>query len=385
MNDGQPQHDADLIILGGGCAGLSLATRLARQSPTVRTLVLEPRTRYTEDRTWCGWRLYPHPFADCVSAEWDRWRIRTPLGNIDRGSKEYPYEMIDSGRFYQTSADILATSTNVTLMQGTAAANLHETADHVDIVTEEGRTLSAPYVIDTRPRAISLSHPWLWQNFVGYVIDVKNASTDTFPDMPTLMDFQAAGDCVAQFMYIVPAGDHRFLCEWTQFAREPGRLAEIEAKLNLWLETCAPGFRCERRESGSLPMALAPPAASTRVVPAGTRGGSMRASTGYAFHAIQRWADECASSIAATAIPTAPRRSSLLDAMDILFLRVLQQKSTSAEKIFSALFRGAPPDSLVRFLAGQPTAADLWPVVRGLPWSRFIGALPGGAVTWLAS
>ena len=46
----------DLVILGGGCAGLSLAMRLAKlgeQCP--QTIIVEPRERYVNDRTWGFW------------------------------------------------------------------------------------------------------------------------------------------------------------------------------------------------------------------------------------------------------------------------------------------------------------------------------------------
>jgi len=48
----------DLIIIGGGCAGLSLAARLSRYGGDApRTLVVDSRTSYTNDRTWCFWKL----------------------------------------------------------------------------------------------------------------------------------------------------------------------------------------------------------------------------------------------------------------------------------------------------------------------------------------
>ncbi len=379
------EHSADLIILGGGCAGLSLASRLARQSPDQRIIILEPRTHYSEDRTWCGWRLSPHPFSDCAVAQWNRWRVHTSLGNIERGSSRYPYEMVRSDLFYRKACTMLSSAPSVKLLQGTTAMELSEAANHVRIEVEDGRSFTAPYVVDTRPPQTTLGRPWLWQNFVGYVVTLDKPVGDNFADVPTLMDFQSAGDCVAQFMYIIPAGNQRFLCEWTQFAREPADVSNIAAKLEGWLNAHSSRWSSERRESGSLPMALFRKANSRRVFPAGTRGGSMRASTGYAFHSIQRWADFCAASIAATGVPTAPQRNTLLEAMDILFLHVLGQRTASAERLFGALFRGAPPDSLVRFLAGKPETSDLWPVVRDLPWSRFIRALPSGALTWFAS
>ncbi|WP_146069326.1 lycopene cyclase family protein, partial [Cryobacterium sp. Y11] len=51
-----PAVDADLVILGAGLAGLTLAARLARERSGPRVVLLEPRTAYRDDRSWCFWR-----------------------------------------------------------------------------------------------------------------------------------------------------------------------------------------------------------------------------------------------------------------------------------------------------------------------------------------
>lgn len=383
MSVPDPNRKADLIILGGGCAGLSLATNLAIARTALNVVVVEPRTAYHEDRTWCGWRIAPHSFEDCAIARWDRWQVATPAGVIERSSNLYPYEMIRSDLFYEKACRAIARHASMCLLQGLSADHLSETASHVEVVLSDGSTLSAPWVIDTRPAQPAITRPWLWQNFVGFVIELDaskpehRTSAKRFGQIPLLMDFQAPGGCIAQFMYLLPFGDREFLCEWTQFASAPGQFAEIESSLRHWLQAHAgSGWIIHRREQGTLPMTLAPTTPTGRIVPAGTRGGSMRASTGYAFHAIQRWAAACSASLQTTGTPLAPQRNRLLENMDAIFLEVLHQPSTSAMEIFRSLFKNSPPDSLVRFLAGTPRGSDLWPIMRGLPWGSFLRAAP---------
>ena len=380
-----PGQDLELIILGGGCAGLSLGARLAQSSFEGRVAIVEPRGHYVEDRTWCGWRLNPHPFEDCLVSAWNRWRIVTPTDVVERGSTRYPYEMIRSDRFYAGACRAIEASARVSLRRNSSAIDVTETKDAVQVELQDGTVLRAAYVVDTRPLPQTLSHPWLWQNFVGFVVALPRGTPHGFAEIPTLMDFQPAGECVCQFMYVIPAGEGRFLFEWTQFSREHGNLPEIERSLCQWLSVhLRSGWNLERRESGCLPMSLPEKSSSRRIIEAGTRGGSMRASTGYAFHSIQRWADLCATALAGTGVPIPPRPAPLLEAMDLLFLHVLQQPSASAAEIFGTLFRSAPADALVRFLAGEPKRSDLWPVVRDLPWTRFLRALPAAARTWSA-
>ena len=58
----------DYIIVGGGCAGLSLAFELEiHEKLRDKTLaIIEPRDRYIRDKTWSFWKITAHNFDDCV-------------------------------------------------------------------------------------------------------------------------------------------------------------------------------------------------------------------------------------------------------------------------------------------------------------------------------
>ena len=58
----------DYIIIGGGCAGLSLAYELEiNEKLNHKTLaIIEPRQEYKKDKTWSFWKVIPHNFDDCV-------------------------------------------------------------------------------------------------------------------------------------------------------------------------------------------------------------------------------------------------------------------------------------------------------------------------------
>jgi lycopene beta-cyclase len=175
-------------------------------------------------------------------------------------------------------------------------------------------------------------------------------------------------------MYLLPLGEHRFLCEWTRFSRTHGECSEIEEDLRGWLDEqgCTEGM-IGRRESGSLPMSIATPdtLGSSRIFPAGTLGGSMRASTGYAFHSIQRWANLCTDSLAAGGPPVPPAQNAGLNFLDEVFLAAIQDRSTAAQTVFTSLFERSDPDALVRFLSGVPQYNDILPVMLSLPWMDF--------------
>ena len=58
----------DYVIIGGGCAGLSLAYELEIHNKLRdKTLaIIEPRLEYKRDKTWSYWKTLEHNFTDCV-------------------------------------------------------------------------------------------------------------------------------------------------------------------------------------------------------------------------------------------------------------------------------------------------------------------------------
>ena len=75
----------DYTIIGGGCAGLSLAYELEINNKlSDKTLaIIEPRAEYQRDKTWSFWKTFSHNFEDCVIKSWDSFSI-----NISNKSKQ---------------------------------------------------------------------------------------------------------------------------------------------------------------------------------------------------------------------------------------------------------------------------------------------------------
>ena len=72
----------DYIIIGGGCAGLSLAYELEiHEKLKDKTLaIIEPRDEYKRDKTWSFWKVLPHNFDDCViKKSWENFSINVPI------------------------------------------------------------------------------------------------------------------------------------------------------------------------------------------------------------------------------------------------------------------------------------------------------------------
>ncbi|RKR02553.1 lycopene beta-cyclase [Kushneria sinocarnis] len=374
MNGPHPDSNprVPLLILGGGCAGLSLAYRLACSPAPPRTIIIEPRHEHSDDRTWCGWALTPHPFSDLVTARWESWWIHTAQGSQHVTGSPWPYEMLNSAAFHERTLSAIEAHPDIALWRGHRVVAIEDHADGVQVRLADGQQLQARHVVDTLPRPERLGTPWAWQDFAGLEIEAGGIDATQPPD---LMDFRVATPEQLDFIYRLPHAPGRALFEWTRFGRPASDPHALRASLIAHLEAQFPGgYRIVREEMGSLPMA--PPTAvshGARVV-AGAYAGSMRAATGYAFHAIQRWADECSEALLKGDPPRAPRRQPWLERLDRIYMRAIEHHPGKAPEFYRQLFARAPAASVVRFLAGAPRWRDTLNIMRSLPPGPFLQA-----------
>jgi len=363
-------------VLGGGCAGLSLAARLA--GGPLRTTVIEPRTRYTDDRTWSFWRTAGDPFTSCTRARWGRWAVTANGERVVRSSPRLRYESLSAAAFYDRALHSVASAPNVEIRLGTSVvAEPRAINGGFAIATDDGEC-RARIVIDTRPAAAEFG---FGQYFLGLEVELDGAVFDE--TTVELMDFAAARPERVDFLYVLPFARDRALIEATSFAQRAPAPGELAAQLDAAVARLSDGraIRRIRREQGFIPMQ--PQAAHTAATTphpgwlrAGIAGGAARPSTGYAFQRIQRATDLLATQLLAGDVPTPP----VLDGpvtrwMDGLFLRVLRRWPAKGPELFLTLFKRAPAERLERFMSGSTASQDRLAVIGALPPAPFLREL----------
>lgn len=365
--------DADVAILGGGCAGLSLAVRLAGSG--LRVTVIEPRRAYDNDRVWSFFRTRPDPFMACVRASWSKWHVSSAGVTARRRSNRLRYESVSSGAFYQLALQLCDAAPNVDLRLGTSvmADPQPPVKDGPWRVATSAGQLTSRYVIDTRPTGRTFGYG---QSFLGQEIRVGFDAFDP-TDVP-MMCFAAPRPDRVDFVYILPFARDEALVEVTTFGPEVPEISDHRHWLNSEIVQLTHGqsYDVLREERAFIPMVLPQPEASfvpSRFARAGLRGGAARPSTGYAYQRIQQMADLCAVQI----LRGADRIDLHLDSpatrfMDGVFLRVLQRRPDRGPALFSALFRNAPADRLERFLSGSTAPIDRISVMASLPPAPFL-------------
>ena len=372
--------DLDLVVLGGGCAGLSLALRLAEQpGRCARVMVLESRLAYSNDRSWCFWRLGTHRYEPLVRRSWARVAVRSAAQSVQVACPHTPYQMLEAGAFYDHAHQAIAASEGVRLQMGVSVLGPPRPVPGGWRIETSAGGLTAAQVIDTRPpRAPRYGDSVLWQSFLGQELICERPVFD--PNCVELMDFAHDSPEAVAFTYVLPLSPDRALIETTVFDPQPRGPADLARRQQQAVQRLCGDAPTQvvRTEAGILPMGMMPPAIALGAghVRAGLMSGAARPATGYAFQRIQRWADGCADALCRGQAASGPTPDPLLTRlMDRLFLDVLRTYPERGPELFTRLFERAATPRIVRFLSDRATFMDRVAVAASLPTGLFLREL----------
>ena len=376
-----PVEIIDLAILGAGCAGLSLAARLASGDGDLRVVLIDPRTEFADDRSWSFWQHDHHPLRGLVAHAWNGWTYADIAGrSITHRVPGMSYQYIRGVDFYRWALGEIARDDRIELRLGVAAHDLTsitlaDGSTGVRVTTDCGEVL-ARRVVDTRPRR---APALLYQCFSGVEMEHGGALA-TGPDAVGLMTRMRSGADGLGFVYVLPLSPTRALLEWTRFSPVPLPLEEVATERDA--ELGALGLAeatVVREEGGILPMGRMPEEETPLpgVVLAGNAGGALRDASGYAFSRIQQWARRCADALARGEEPAAhPPEPWVRRQMDRIFLQAVREHPERTAEYFMAMARRVAPHRLLRFLTDRATAGDLACIIVSLPLLPFLAQLP---------
>ena len=293
----------------------------------------------------------------------------------------YRYKMVRGIDYYRLTRDALARCPNVTMLQ--ARVEAIEDGNERARVWVDGQAHSASWVFDSRYAAEEFApdarrYHDLKQHFRGWVIE---AEADCFdPAIPTWFDFRTPQRGALRFLYILPFSAREALVEYTLFSTNLLTESEYEEALGEYIESVLRlrSYRILERETGRIPMTDQPfpRRAGNRVLNTGTRGGRVKASTGFAFLRTQRDSVSIIASLLRHghpfALPSPPRRYALFDST---MLQVMARRGDDCAGLYAQLFRNNPIQRLLGFLDERNTWWQDLQVLASLPAWPFLQAL----------
>lgn len=370
----------DIVIVGGGLGGLSLAVELASpEFASLSILVLEKRKAYRRDRTWSYWTSQPHRYSHLERRRWRQWAVSSGSEIHTQSSQTRSYASLDADAFYREASRLIANASHITLhtnvdVRAIEPANASESL----IFLAQGMPIRARTVFDARPDP-HLASGTLVQQFVGWEVSLQDNVFDA--NQVKLMAFSPSPNGL-NFMYVLPYSSRCALVEST-WVSPLSYTPDYVTQLKRYMADTYPGaaYQITYREHGilSLDVARAP---SRHAIALGRRGGTLRTSTGFAFLDTITHAAQVARSLSQALSagkqgqwqPVVFKRSAVDGWMDAVFLQVLARDWQRAPDYFLHIFKSVAGDDTLDFLSGRATGLQRLRVMRSLPALPFMRA-----------
>jgi len=349
----------DYIIIGGGCAGLSLAYELdVHEKLKDKTLaIIELRPEYKKDKTWSFWKVTPHNFDDCVKKSWENFSINVPGKTNYLECKNYPYQSIDSGLFYEKINNRLKENKNISFFK-----------DITEINTKNS------FLFNSVPE-IQKSHLNLWQHFCGVEIETKNNFFDE--EIFNLMDFDCEQRKSVHFFYTLPYSKNKALVETTWFSKmSDNSQKDYDSQIKDYIKNHLKikNYEITYKEVGAIPLFYPSNKKEKNRINIGTAGGMTRLSTGYTFLNIQEHSKFIRENIEYISTTNRFEISKKYQFLDDIFLRVMDNHPEKMSDIFFKMFK-ASPKTVIKFLSNKSNFFEDLKIILKMPKWTFIKAL----------
>ena len=349
----------DYIIIGGGCAGLSLAYELEihnkLQNKTVA--IIEPRSKYKKDKTWSFWKTADHNFDDCIKKSWKNFSINISDKTNYLECINYPYQSIDSGLFYEKINSKLNKNKNISFFK-----NLNEINSNNALI------------FNSVPPTKNDYHN-LWQHFCGVEIEAKSEFFDD--EIFNLMDFDCEQRESVHFFYTLPYSKNKALVETTWLSKmNDDSQKDYDLQLKDYIENHLnlKDYKITYKEEGAIPLFYPSYELKKNKINIGTAGGMTRLSTGYTFLNIQEHSKYIRKNIENISKAKKFKISKKYQFLDVIFLRVLEKNPEMMPNIFFKMFKSSPK-TVIKFLSNKSNILEDLLIILKMPKWIFIKAL----------
>ena len=395
----QPRYD--LVFLGGGCATLSLLTRLIESGAcrNKRFLIIDQSEKKSNDRTWCFWEKGSGYFEKLVHHEWGELDFKQPRFSDSLDMDGYRYKMIRGIDFYEYCLQVLQASGQVDFLQDEITDwSIEKTDSQGEILNSSGEILritgkktekisvKANLIFNSIPLDLGKKQPGvvnLLQHFKGVIVESDQFNFD--PHRATLMDFRVSQTEGTTFIYVLPLSKNKALVEYTLFTADLLSTEQYNQGIADYITTYlgVSDYKIVEEEFGIIPMTTQRfPWYANGAFNIGTAGGQTKGSSGYTFQFIQKRSAQLAallqnSSDWSQLISTLLKVSGDAERFhfyDRVLLHVLASNFCPGDQVFATLFEKNPAHRVFQFLDNETNLLKEFKIISSLPTWPFLKA-----------
>ncbi|MBM3400885.1 MAG: hypothetical protein FJY21_00985 [Bacteroidetes bacterium] len=283
--------DANIIVVGGGCAGMQLIHSLLKL-PLEQTgnIILIESNREITHKSWCFWSKNKTEYDFLISKYWTELKFGSVSSDLSKEIAPYRYNYINSEAFFDFHFQLISNSPRVKLVY--EEVEKIQSVNGIKRVFTRNNEYQAQHVYNSALdfTTIDSERILLWQHFKGWFIKTDQATFK--PSQATMMDFNIPQEKASHFMYVLPFSETEALIEFTAFSIPSGYSDEnYDSFIKNYIDE---KFNCSytilREEKGKIPMTdfKFPATSKEGVIHIGSLAGSIKPSTGYAFNRISR-------------------------------------------------------------------------------------------------
>lgn len=370
----------DYIIVGAGCAGLSLAYRMSMDSffDSKSILLIEPEDKNQNDRTWSYWSKEEKFYNDWAIKSWTKLSFKSPHKETPLEIDPYKYFTIRGIDFYNQTLPQIKNCPQITLVKN-SLSELSHLEEGVEIKLDNGTIAKGKFCFDSRlNKSINFENSnFVWQHFKGWVV---KSSSEYFDDRKALfMDFSIDQKNDTRFFYVLPFSKTKALIQIAIFSNEIVSSADYDVLIKNYIDLEHPslGYSIEEEEYDKIPMTdfPFPKTAGKNHMFIGTASGMVKASSGFAFKRIQDQADGIIELLKKERNPIkatndiAKKKYSILDGT---FMNVILTNRLSGQEVFTKLLERNKGKTVFDFLSQKANVFQELKIMSSLPTLPFL-------------